>query len=84
MTVFTVHFNLEAASLEEAQALVGSWVVTPGTTLTSMFGTPVVMDTPVLVEDGGPVSGGVVMGARGQGTPAAQVEAWCVGEQGRT
>jgi hypothetical protein len=82
MTVFNVQFNVEADDLAAAQALVGSWIVTAGTTLVSLSGTPVVMDTPVLVPEDGPISTGTVMGARGRGSPASAT-AWCVGEQGR-
>lgn len=36
---FSVNFTFEAADLEEAEELVGTWVVTPGTVLTSLQGT---------------------------------------------
>lgn len=36
---FTVNFTFEAEGLEEAKELVGTWIVTPGTVLTSLMGT---------------------------------------------
>jgi hypothetical protein len=47
--IFSVNFTFEAADLEEAQEVVGTWVVSPGTVLTSLQGTinPVFRPTPV-------------------------------------
>jgi hypothetical protein len=47
--IFSVNFTFEAADLEEAQEIVGTWVVSPGTVLTSLQGTinPSFRPTPV-------------------------------------
>jgi hypothetical protein len=50
--IFSVNFTFEAADLEEAQEIVGTWVVSPGTVLTSLQGTinPVFRPTAVGVD----------------------------------
>jgi len=39
MATFSVNFMFEAEDLAEAEAIVGTWTVTPGTTITSLQGT---------------------------------------------
>lgn len=36
---FSVNFTFEAEDLAEAEAIVGTWVITPGVTITSLQGT---------------------------------------------
>jgi hypothetical protein len=58
VTQFSVQFMVEADSLEEAEALVGQWVVTPGTVLQSLIGMSMSTLAPSVMTDGGTVSGG--------------------------
>jgi hypothetical protein len=58
MVPFSVMFTVEAESLEEAEAAVATWVVTPGTTLLSLMGSVMSQTTPLSIADGGAVSSG--------------------------
>jgi hypothetical protein len=58
MAPFNVMFLIEAESLAEAEAAVGEWVVTPGTTLSSITGSVFSTTAPLTITDGGKVSSG--------------------------
>jgi hypothetical protein len=55
---FSVHFTIEADSLEEAEASIGEWVVTPNTVLHSITGSQISDVTPLYLAEGGQVSRG--------------------------
>jgi hypothetical protein len=55
---FFVHFTVEADTLEEAEAAVGTWTVTPGTVLHSILGSHVSTLAPLSLAEGGQVSDG--------------------------
>jgi hypothetical protein len=61
--LFTVTFQLEAESLAEAESAVGSWVVTPGTVLMSVFGSVMSTSVPINMPDGGIVAEGELVRA---------------------
>jgi hypothetical protein len=58
MAQFSVTFQLEAATLEEAEAAIATWVVTPDTTLTSISGVVWSTRAPIIIADGGAVADG--------------------------
>ena len=55
MASFQVSFQLEAESLADAEAAVAQWTVTPGTTLTMIFGSVQSEGTPHELPEGGTV-----------------------------
>jgi hypothetical protein len=58
MPLFTVMFQTDAATLEEAEAVVGEWTVTPNTMLVSIVGSVSSEGMPVTIPDGGRVAEG--------------------------
>jgi hypothetical protein len=59
MAQFIANFSIEAATLEEAEAAIGTWVVSAGTTLTSLTGMVASSLAPIDVAEGGSVADGV-------------------------
>ena len=58
MPLFSVMFQTEAETLEEAEAAVAQWTVTPGTMLVSLLGSVSSQNMPVSILDGGAVAEG--------------------------
>jgi hypothetical protein len=63
---FSVHFIVEADTLEEAETAVGTWTVTSGTTLNSIVGTQTSTLTPLKVTEDGQVSSGEQVATDGE------------------
>lgn len=61
--LISVSFTFEAESIEEAQAIVASWTVTPGVRLTGLSGTTPGVQRPVEVTMGGTI-GSAMQAAR--------------------
>jgi hypothetical protein len=74
MPLFSVMFTVEADTLAEVEGAVGSWVVTPGTTLTSITGTVFSQAAPLTIADGGEVSSGTKLEAPPNMPPETQAD----------
>lgn len=61
MARFSVMFQLEAETLEDAEAAVGQWIVTPDTILSAITGSVMSQNMPVTIADGGPVAEGTIV-----------------------